>query len=208
MKNMVIRREEEKDYYQTELINQRAFWNKYVPGCDEHYLVHKLRMDDDFLPEFSRVAELDGKVVGCIMYAKGMVKDGDQIHPAVTFGPLCVDPDYQCRGIGAALVRETAALVKSAGYPGIIIMGEPDYYPRLGFKTCDHYGITAMGGKNFPAFMAYELSAGSLAGITGEYVEAGVYHNLPEPEVDEYNNKFPALEKLVLPGQGYAGGPE
>lgn len=207
MKNIVIRKEEKNDYYQTELISQRAFWNKHVPGCDEHYLVHKMRTDDDFLPEFSRVAELDGNVAGCIMYARGYVKNGSKLHEVVTFGPLCVDPDYQRRGIGTALVRETVALVKTAGYPGIVIMGEPDYYPRLGFKTCDHFGITVMDGKNFPAFMAYELGEGSLAGITGEYMEAGVYHNLPEQEVDEYNKKFPELEKLVLPGQGYAGGP-
>lgn len=38
-----IRNEEEKDYRKVEEITRKAFWNLYVPGCDEHYLVHIMR---------------------------------------------------------------------------------------------------------------------------------------------------------------------
>ena len=40
----------------------RAFWNIHGPGCNEHLLVHKLRESEDYIPQLSRIAELDGKI--------------------------------------------------------------------------------------------------------------------------------------------------
>jgi predicted N-acetyltransferase YhbS len=48
--------ETKDDWYNVELTTQHAFWNKHHLGCDEHYLVHKLRQDKDYLPELSRIA--------------------------------------------------------------------------------------------------------------------------------------------------------
>lgn len=192
---VIIRKEEEQDYYEVEHVTQRAFWNKYRPGCVEHYLVHKLRRDQHYLPELSRVAVLNGKIVGCIMYARAWVKDGEKTYELANFGPLCVDPDYQGLGIGGMLVRETIILAEKAGLPGIIIYGEPDYYPRLGFKTCDYYGITTPEGENFPAFMGYELGQNRMKEIHGKCYVADVFYQLPEEEVEAYNRKFPFMPK-------------
>lgn len=199
--NLIIRKEETKDYDQTEQMTRRAFWNRYKPGCDEHYLVHCLRTDESYLSELSRIALIDGKVVGCIMYSKAWVTDGDQRHDVATFGPLCVDPEYQGQGIGARLVEETTALAAAAGLPGIIIFGEETYYPRLGFKTCDHFGITTKDGKNFAAFMGYELGENSMEPVKGAFDIAGVYGKVSKKVIDEFNKKFPFMEELTLPGQ-------
>lgn len=198
---ILIRREQVKDYYQTEHMTQRAFWNQYKPGADEHYLVYNLRQDKSYLPDLSRVAVVDDKVIGCIMYAKAYVIDGGKKHEVVTFGPLCVDPDYQSIGIGARLVRETAKQAADAGIPGIIIFGEEKYYPRLGFKTCDHFGITTKEGKNFDAFMCYELKDNSMSSIKGAFAIADVYEKVSKKAVDEFNKKFPFMEELTMPGQ-------
>ncbi len=78
---LIIRPERPADYHHTELITQRAFWNLHNPGCNEHLLVRKLRTDPAYLPELSRVAELDGIIVGTIMYTRSTVVDGDTTHP-------------------------------------------------------------------------------------------------------------------------------
>jgi predicted N-acetyltransferase YhbS len=201
---LIIRPERPEDFHQTELITQKAFWNLYVPGCSEHLLVHKLRTDPAYIPELSRVAELDGSVVGTIMYSHSKVVDGETIQPLLTFGPLCVEPSLQKTGIGARLMQETFQLVRDAGYSGIIIYGEPGYYPRFGFVPCERFGITTADGKNFDAFMALELTPGSLSNVRGKFYEAEVFENLPDDEVDEFNKQFPPMEKLRLPGQwGY-----
>lgn len=198
---VTIRPETPADYMQTERMAQRAFWNKHQPGCDEHLLVHKLRTDSCYLPEISRVAEVDGKIVGCIMYSKSCLSNENGNHDIITFGPLCVDPDYAGMGIGEMLVKETVKLAADAGYPGIVIFGEPDYYPRLGFKTCDYFGITTADGKNFDAFMGLELKKDALSAIGGRFHEAKVFETLTAEETEILNQSFPYLEKQQFPGQ-------
>lgn len=70
MERLQIRNETEKDYAIVEQITREAFWNLYVPGCEEHYLAHILRGHADFVPELDFVAELDGQVIGNVMYTK------------------------------------------------------------------------------------------------------------------------------------------
>ena len=60
---IVIRNETEKDYKTVEEITRKAFYNIYVPGCMEHYLVHIMRDHEDFIKELDFVIELDGKVI-------------------------------------------------------------------------------------------------------------------------------------------------
>ncbi|MCD2346716.1 GNAT family N-acetyltransferase [Clostridium guangxiense] len=196
-----VRMETTEDWYNVELMVQHAFWNKHHLGCDEHYLVHKLRQDKDYLPELSRIAVKDGEVIGCIMYSKAQVADGTDIHKIITFGPLCVAPKWQGCGVGELLLRKTMKLAVNKGYKGIVIFGEPDYYPRIGFKTCDNFNITTADGKNFDAFMGFELAKGSMKHIKGKFFESQVFDNLSEKEVEHYNKKFPQLQKLRFPGQ-------
>ena len=66
MTDIEIRKETEQDYFATEAMVRRAFWNKYRPGCDEHLMVRAMRSHPDFLPEFSRVAVCGDRVVGVI----------------------------------------------------------------------------------------------------------------------------------------------
>ena len=56
MGEVLIREERESDWFESECITKKAFWNLHVPGCNEHYLVHLLRSSEDYLPELSRVA--------------------------------------------------------------------------------------------------------------------------------------------------------
>lgn len=196
-----IRMEIEDDYYGVELMTQQAFWNKHRLGCDEHYLVHKIRQDKDYLPELSRIAVKDGEIIGCIMYTKSIVKGEEESHDILTFGPLCVAPKWQGRGVGEMLLKETMKLAADKGYKGIVIFGEPDYYPRIGFKACDHFGITTEDGKNFDAFMGIELVDHGFKNITGKFYASKVFENLSMDEVENYNKNFPKLEKLQFPGQ-------
>ena len=196
-----IRKETEADYFQAELMTKKAFWNLHHPGCDEHYLVHALRDSADYLEEFSLVAECDGKIVGGIYYSKAWLeKDGTRTE-ILNFGPLCVDPEYQNQGIGGRLLEESICLAKKSAYPGIVIFGEPGYYPKHGFKTCDHFGITTKDGKNSDPFMGYELKEGALSKIGGRYYESTVFDELFPEKVEEYDQMFPYMEKLKLPGQ-------
>lgn len=196
-----IRPETEADYRGTEEMTMRAFWNKHHQGCNEHLLVHKLRTAQDYLPKLSRIAVKDGKVIGCIFYSRAWLKKDGRTMEILNFGPLCVDPDWQGCGVGRMLLEETIALAKQEEYPGIVIFGELDYYPRRGFVTCDRLGITTAEGENIDAFMGYELIPGALAAFGGSFYESEVFRQLSLEETEAFSAQFPPLKKQYFPMQ-------
>ena len=143
----------------------------------------------------------DGEIIGVIMYTRSYVQNENERHEILTFGPLCVKPEWQGCGVGELLLHETMGLAAEAGYPGIVIFGEPDYYPRIGFQTCDHFGITTADGKNFDAFMGIELIPGAMKEIHGAFHESEVFEDLIPEAVEEYNRNFPPLAKQYFPKQ-------
>ncbi len=98
----ILRLETPADYSTVERITREAFWNHHVPGCDEHYLAHVLRQAECFLQELDFVAELDGTVVGNIMYTKARIVGDDATeYPVLSFGPISVLPEVKDAALAA-----------------------------------------------------------------------------------------------------------
>ena len=101
-----IRNEKEADYKIVEDITRRAFYNLYIPGCIEHYLVHIMRGHEDFIAELDFVLELDGQIIGNIMYTKAKLVDRNGKEKEIlTFGPVSIAPEYQRMGYGKMLME-------------------------------------------------------------------------------------------------------
>jgi len=131
-----IRNEEEKEYRKVEEIARKAFWNLYVPGCNEHYLAHVLRSHQDFLPELDLVMEVDGQLVGTIMYTKATLLDASGEEKSIlTFGPVCILPEYQRKGYGKQLMEDSFQRAAALGYDVIVIFGNPNNYVSRGLKV-------------------------------------------------------------------------
>ena len=109
-----IRNINDTDHYEIELVAKRAFWNLNMPGCDEHYLVHRLWNEPCYIPEISLAATTDEKVVGAILYSKAIIETDHSSIEVLTFGPLCVDPDHQKMGIGKKLLLEFRRTIPSS----------------------------------------------------------------------------------------------
>lgn len=196
-----IRKEIESDYFETEAMVRRSFYNKYAPGCDEHLMVHTLRTHPLFLEEFSRVAVVDGKIAGLIMYFMAKIVVDDREIPVPSFGPLCADHKYKNHGIGSKLLNETLPLLKAAGYPGVIIMGEPEYYPKFGFMRAGDLGLTDAQGNVFDAFMALEFEKDALRIPGGKFIEPEDICSFDDAELAEFDQQFPYLLKAIRPCQ-------
>ena len=199
--NIEIRRETPQDYRETEEMTRRSFYNLHGPGCDEHLLVHKLRTHKDYLPECSRVAVVDGKIAGTIMYFKCVIHGDNEDVTIASFGPLCVDHKYKNCGIGRKLLEATIPLAKKAGFPGIVIFGEPYYYPKFGFKRGKEFGLTDMEGNASDAFMGLELVEGGLQIAGGRFEESSVVDELTEEALADLDKHFPVLKKIKRPCQ-------
>ncbi len=199
--DIIIREETQEEYHKVEEVALRAFWNKHHLGCNEHLLVHKARKSDAYVPEISRIAEADGEIIGVICYTKAQLQNGGKTKDILTFGPLCVLPEWQGCGVGGALLEKTLKLAKRQGFEGVVIFGEPDYYPLHGFKTCDNFGITTIDGKNFDAFLGIELVEGGLAGFGGKFIEPKIFEELSEEENEEFTKCFSTPAKQKFPCQ-------
>ena len=196
--NLSFRREVAADHYAVEEMTRDAFWGLWEPEksiCDEHLLVHRLRSADGLVSELNIVAELEGKLVGHIIYTKAtVIDDGDNEHEVLTFGPLTVSPRVQSLGIGKALMRYSFDVARRLGYRAVLIFGHPNYYPRIGFRPASEFGITTEDGSSFDAFMAYPLFEGALDGIRGRYIIDDVYMGLTQDDALEFDKNFPPRE--------------
>jgi len=201
MEKLIIRNETEKDHVIVEEMTREAFWNLYVPGCDEHYLVYTMRDHEDFIPELDFVAEEGGKIVGNIMYTKAkLIDEAGNEKSILTFGPLCVLPGYQRRGIGKELLRVSFEKALAMGYDAVVIFGNPANYVSRGFKSCLRFNI-CVEGEVFPsAMMVKELKPDVFDGQRWFYKESPVYH-FDQEQVEKYDRRFPAKEKEYKPHQ-------
>ena len=189
-----LRLEEEKEYFIVENITREVFWNHYVPGCDEHLLIHNLRKTNEFIKELDFVAINDNKIIGNIVYVKAKVINNDKEFTVLTFGPISVLPEYQNNGIGSKLINHTIKLSKEMGYKGIIIYGDPEYYKRFGFKESKQYKITNKDKKYPAALLVLELYPKALNGVEGIFDEGKAYE-VDKNEMEEFDKKFIKKEK-------------
>lgn len=189
-----LRNEKVSDYRTVEELTREAFWNHYVPGCDEHYLLHIMRKADSFINELDIVAEVDGKIVGNIVYTKAKVlTDDGNCHEVISFGPLSVLPEFQGRGIGGMLIEHTKKIAKELGYKAILIYGDPDYYSKFGFVAAETYKIGTADNMYAVPLQAIELFQGALSTVGGRFFEDSIYE-IDEAAAKEYDKGFPHKE--------------
>ncbi len=200
--SLLLRPESPSDHRPVESLTRLAFWNLYFPGCVEQYLVHTVRSHPDFLPEYDFVAELDGRLVGNIMYTRSWLLDEQgRSMDILTFGPVCVLPEVQRQGIGGALIRHTVALATRQGEKAIVIFGDPHNYCKHGFKNGKDLNISDLNGDYPHGMLALELVPGALASEAGgggghvwKYRYSDVYH-VDEAAVEAFDQGFAPLEK-------------
>lgn len=193
--NITIRNEIESDWKKVEVLTREAFWNLYMQGCDEHYLVHKMRSHPDFIKDLAFVALVDNKIAGSIMYTKSYIADesGGRID-TITFGPLAVLPEYQKKGIGSGLINYSKKAAIESGHKAVIILGHPHNYIKHGFKISKDFNISDIEGRYPFGQMVMELDPGALNGFKGKFYHSDVY-NINEDEVNEFDKRFEFKEK-------------
>ena len=199
----IIRLENEKDYREVENLAREAFWNLSVPGCTEHYFIHMMRDHEDFIPELDYVIEMDGKIVGCVMYCKGrLVDEQGNTKEILTMGPLCVLPEYQRKGFGKALLEHTFAKAEEMGYDTVINFGNPDNYVARGYKSCKKYNV-CFEGDIFPAALLVKvLKEDALDGRKWFYHQCDADKCCEyEEAVERFDAEFPPKEKAWQPSQ-------
>jgi putative acetyltransferase len=144
---MIIRNETEADVDVISEILLAAFEHEPHSQQTEQFIVKALRAAQALT--ISLVAELDGKVVGHIAFSPVTISDGTQNWYGI--GPLAVLPGYQKQGIGKALMNEGLFLLKTLGGQGCVLVGDPEYYKRFGFRNVPGLVLEGVPPENFLA---------------------------------------------------------
>ncbi|MGM9583399.1 MAG: GNAT family N-acetyltransferase, partial [Phascolarctobacterium sp.] len=169
-KEITIRLERPEERFAVEKLVREAFWNVYRPGCLEHYVLHQLRQDPAFVPELNLVMELDGELIGQIMYMRSAITlaNGTQL-PVMTFGPIGIAPAYKRQGYGLILLEYSMELAKQMGVGALATEGNIDFYGKAGFVVGKSMGVHYAVDPEADYFIVKELQQGFLQGREGTY---------------------------------------
>ncbi|WP_445359979.1 GNAT family N-acetyltransferase [Microbulbifer sp. EKSA005] len=126
-----IRKESKRDIEPIHRVTTLAFRDAPYTDHSEQFIVKALRQADALF--ISKVAEVDEEIIGHIAISPVVISDGSANWFGL--GPISVLPEYQGRRVGSKLVRSALVDLKEQGAAGCVVLGEPAYYGRFGFKV-------------------------------------------------------------------------
>ncbi len=130
-----IRPETLTDYPAIAQVNTLAFGQN-----NEAKLVERIRHSHRYIPELSLVAEIEGMVVGHILFSYIELAK-EQTLQVLGLAPLAIRPEFQKQGIGSALIKAGLEIAETKKEAIVIVLGHPEFYTRFGFQTSVLYGI-------------------------------------------------------------------
>jgi predicted N-acetyltransferase YhbS len=160
--DVIIRKETRNEYNTIQNLVIKAF-----NGNSESKLIEKLRNKPDFIPELALVAEFNSIIVGYILFYPVKIIDNIQEFKTLALAPMCVLPGYQNKRIGSKLINEGCRIAFESGFESVVVLGNPKYYSKFGFKKASEFNIAPPSDDWISAFFIKELKVNSLNGIKG-----------------------------------------
>jgi predicted N-acetyltransferase YhbS len=142
-----IRPEAAQDAGAIEAVTIEAFTASAHGNHGEHLIVAALRKAGALT--LSLVAELDARIVGHLAISPVRISSGTEGWFGL--GPVSVCPARRNLGIGSALVREALRQLLAARAAGCVVLGEPRYYGRFGFRARDDLTLPEVPKECFQA---------------------------------------------------------
>ena len=142
-------------------------------------LVDALRRSPDWVPGLAFVAELEGEIVGHILFTRSLLDAPRKLVEVLVLSPVSVAPDHQRQGVGTTLIRHGLKEVgRLPDEPLIFLEGAPGYYARFGFEPAERIGFRRPSLRiPEPAFQVVRLPAWE-PWMTGTLVYSRVFWDL------------------------------
>jgi len=144
---MIIRNEIKSDIETIFHLTKLVFESHPYSQNTEQFIVNDLRAANALI--VSLVAEIDGTLVGHIAFSPVTFSDGNENWFGL--GPISVLPDCQRQGLGTKLVNEGLDVLKARDANGCVLVGDPHFYARFGFRSPDGLKHEGVPQENFLA---------------------------------------------------------
>jgi putative acetyltransferase len=141
-------------------VHARAFPNG---EHEEARLVDRLRTNGRLV--ISLIAKIHTNlIIGHIALSPVEIElaDGSTSNLGLAIAPLAVVPEFQNRGVGAALVHEGIRRARQTDATSLVVLGDPNYYARFGFRNAKAEFKLRNEYAADQAFQALELKPGAL----------------------------------------------
>jgi predicted N-acetyltransferase YhbS len=90
------------------------------------------------------------------------------LTPALLLGPLTVEPAFRSQGVGETLMKHSLDAARDAGHALVLLVGDEDYYSRVGFQRVPHGKIVMPGPVDPDRLLYHELKPGAFAATSGK----------------------------------------
>lgn len=147
--NINIRKETISDIEGINDITEAAFLNALHTGHTEQFIVKALR--DAGRLSISLVAEQTGSIVGHVAVSPVTISDGSDDWYGL--GPISVAPQEQGKGIGSSLMKAALEELENLNASGCVLLGDPEYYQRFGFKPLPDLILADVPAEYFQAIL-------------------------------------------------------
>lgn len=171
---MKIRQEIPCDVPDVHHLTATAFANMPEAEGDEAEFVLRMRASDGYIAKLALIAETaEGALAAHVMLTHlpilPRVGGNETLPKVLLLAIISVAPNLQRKGIGTNLLREALHRAKSLGFSAVIVLGEPAFYGRFGFRASIDFGLR--NTNHFPDeySQALELTPGALSNLTGTY---------------------------------------
>lgn len=165
--NILVREELPQDAATIHDVTVAAFEHAPHTNHTEQFIVGALRSSGQL--SLSLVAEHGGHVIGHVAVSPVTIADGSARWYGL--GPISVAPEHQGTGVGTRLMERALVELRELGASGCVVLGDPAYYARFGFRA-------------EPSLV--------LPGVPPEYFQALTFRGPPPSGVVTYHESFAA----------------
>lgn len=158
-----IREERADDFATIRSVNQCAFGQDQEANIVDGLRSHGAALLSLVATLNDRVTTANDPVIGHIMYSPATIG----AITGAALGPMSVLPEHQRGGIGTQLVSAGNQKLREAGYPFIIVLGHPTFYPRFGFRPASSVAVKCEWDVPDDVVMLLILDESKMQGVCG-----------------------------------------
>ena len=113
--------------------------------------------------DLSVVCWSGGTLIGCVRQWPILIGE----HKAIFLGPICVDPAWRSRGLGAALIEEACEADRRSGAALVLLVGDPPLFGPFGFHALPAGRIVMPGPVDAGRVLIKALTPGAADDLAG-----------------------------------------